>query len=57
MTLMRESLLQLIFFSLIIELSCGLVRNNMLFIFLQQKKSTKQLLVQIKKPYGFDRSF
>jgi hypothetical protein len=39
------------------DLSLGHVRNNRLFLFLQQKQSTEQQLMQVKKPYGFDRSF
>jgi hypothetical protein len=56
-TLMIESLLQVMFSSLVQDLSLGPVRNNMLFLFLQQKQSTKQWLMQVKKPCGFDRSF
>jgi hypothetical protein len=33
------------------------VRNNRLLLFLQQKQSTKQRLMQVKKPCGFNRSF
>jgi hypothetical protein len=55
--LMIESLLQVMFSSLVQDLSLGLVRNNRLFLFLQQKQSTEQWLMQVKKPCGFDRSF
>jgi hypothetical protein len=57
MTLMIESLLQVMFSALVQDLSLGPVRNNMLFLFLQQKQSTEQWLMQVKKPCGFDRSF
>jgi hypothetical protein len=39
MTLMIESLLQVMFSALVLDLSLGLVRNNRLFLFLQQKQS------------------
>ena len=41
-TLMIISLLQVMFSTLVQDLSLGLVRNNMLFHFLQQKQSTEQ---------------
>jgi hypothetical protein len=56
-TLMIKSLLQVMFSALVLDLSLGLVRNNKLFLFLQQKQSTKQWLMQVKKPCGFNRSF
>jgi hypothetical protein len=40
--LMIESLLQVIFSSLVQDLSLGLVRNNRLLYFLQQKHSTEK---------------
>ena len=42
MTLMIENLLQVMFSSLVQDLSLGTVRNNMLLYFLQQKQSTEQ---------------
>jgi hypothetical protein len=39
MTLMIESLLQVMFSALVLDLSLGIVRNNRLFLFLQQKQS------------------
>jgi hypothetical protein len=56
-TLMIESLLQVMFSSLVKNLSFGHVRNNKKLLFLQQKQSVEQQLMQVKKPYGFDRSF
>jgi hypothetical protein len=56
-TLMIESLLQVMFSALVQDLSLGPVRNNRLFLFLQQKQSTEQRLMQVRKPCGFDRSF
>jgi nucleoside recognition membrane protein YjiH len=41
MTLMIEILLQVMFSSLVQDLSLGPVRNNRLFLFLQQKQSTE----------------
>jgi hypothetical protein len=41
-TLMIEILLNVMFPSLVQDLSLGLVRNNRLVFFLQQKQSTKQ---------------
>jgi hypothetical protein len=56
-TLMIGSLLQVMFSALVQDLSLGPVRNNRLLHFLQQKQSTEQRLMQVRKPCGFDRSF
>ena len=56
-TLMIRSLLQVMFSALVQDLSLGPVRNNKLLHFLQQKQSTEQQLMQVRKPCGFDRSF
>ena len=40
-----------------LDLSLGLIRNNKLLLFLQQKQNIKPQLVPVRKLYGFDRSF
>ena len=57
MILMIESLLQVMFSVWDLDLSLGLVRNNMILLFLQQKQNIKPLLIPIRKLYGFDRYF
>ena len=40
-----------------LDLSLGLVRNNKLLLFLQQKQNIKPQLMPVRKLYGFNRSF
>ena len=40
-----------------LDLSLGLVRNNKLLLFLQQKQNIELQLMPVRKLYGFDRSF
>ena len=40
-----------------LDLSLGLVRNNKIFLFLQQKQNIEKHLMPVRKLYGFDRSF
>ena len=54
---MIESLLQIMFSVSDLYLSLGLVRNNKLLLFLQQKKNIEPQLMPVRKLYGFDRSF
>ena len=55
--LMIESLLQAMFLVWDLDLSLGLVRNNKLLLFLQQKQNIEPQLMPVRKLYGFDRSF
>ena len=55
--LMVETLLQVMFSVWDLDLSLGLVRNNNLFLFLQQNKNMDPYLMLIRKLYGFERSF
>ena len=55
--LMIGSLLQVMFSVWDLDLSLGLVRNNKLLLFLQQKHNIEPQLLPFKKLYGFDRSF
>jgi hypothetical protein len=54
---MIEIILQVVFSVVVLDLSLGIVRKNMIFLFLHQKKSTKQQLMQVKNPCGFEKSF
>ena len=40
-----------------LDLSLGLVRNNKLLLFLQQKQNIEPQLMPVRKLYGFNRSF
>ena len=40
-----------------LDLSLGLVRNNKLLLFLQQKQNIEPQIMPVKKLYGFERSF
>ena len=40
-----------------LDLSLGIVRNNKLLVFLQQKKNIEPQLMPVRKIYGFDKSF
>ena len=55
--LMIESLLQVMFSVWDLDMSLGLVRNNKLFLFIQQKQNIEPHLMLVRKLYGFDRSF
>lgn len=55
--LMIESLLQVMFSVWDLDLLLGLVRNNKLLLFLQQRQNIEQQLMPVRKLYGFDRSF
>src|SRR5882757_9171358 len=55
--LMIKILLQVMFSIYDLDLSLGLVRNNKLLLFLQQKQNIAPQLMPIWKLYGFDRSF
>ena len=55
--LMIESLLQVMFSVWDLDLSLRLVRNNKLFLFLQQKQNIELQLMSVRKLYGFGRSF
>ena len=55
--LMIESLLQVMFSIWDLDLPLGLVRNNKLLLFLQQKQNIELQLMLVRKFYGFDRSF
>jgi hypothetical protein len=56
-TLMIDSSLQVMFSTFVLDLSLGLVRNNMILFFIQRKESIEKWLMQVRKPYGFDKSF
>ena len=53
--LMIESLLHVMFSVWDMDLSLGLVRNNKVFLFLQQNKNIDPQLMLVRKLYGFDR--
>ena len=55
--LMIEILIQVMFSVWDLDLSLGLVRNNKLLLFLQQKQNIESQLMPVRKLYGFDRSF
>ena len=55
--LMIESLLQVMFLVWDLDLSLGLVRNNKLFLFLQQMQNIEPQLTPVRKLYGFNRYF
>ena len=57
MILMIESILQVMFSVWDLDLSLGLVRNNKLLLFLQQKQNIELQLMLVRKFYGFNRSF
>ena len=40
-----------------LDLSLGLVRNNKLLLFLQQKQNVEPQLMPVRNLYGFDKSF
>ena len=54
---MIEILLQVMFSIWDLDLSLGLIRNNKLLLFLQQKQNIESHLMPVRKLYGFDRSF
>lgn len=56
-TMMIGILLYVMFSSLVQDLSLGPIRNNRIFLFLQWNKNTKQYLMQVRKPCGFESSF
>ena len=55
--LMIGSLLQVMFLVWDLDVSLGLVRNNKLLLFLQQKQNIEPQLMPVRKLYGFNRSF